>query len=454
MTSLVKLSCLLTLLSTGSTKQFANDAPAPASNVQFQIPLADNTTATAVLLPITDEQSYLVYATSTGRIGLYLLTSTKLIPPIPPIPPPDPPYQVISIAIIENPSKTTIEQSNILADPTWRALARTQHNLIGIIPFDVIDFRTGKTPSFLSRFIDLTINEPLPYVVMLRSDNSIYWKGQLPSTVSELRKLIPKKRTKKNDHANHNSKRLDKTTNRSQQASRTSRPLHVPRMQKSQNPSHERRTHRTVAKGATTHTQVRVGRPNQRSSRNISSQQMGNETTSPRPGQHVQMLGARIDTCRRTFKALGKSKTVTPFSRLGSLSDRGNKRSRRLAGRCLQTACKRRCMSASSVARSGTKPGKCRQKLERPSVEPRPPTLALGVKLQRANDLRPSTNPSCDSSMVVGPSCLPDGPRIDRHKRIRHPIRQLLGLKLGRRWLGHFGRRIRHHRCGSLCSIK
>jgi len=64
--------------------------PAPGLQTQFNFPLADKTTATAVLLPAPAQAIWMVYATKDGKIGSYLLTSSFPTPPPEPEPQPHP----------------------------------------------------------------------------------------------------------------------------------------------------------------------------------------------------------------------------------------------------------------------------------------------------------------------------------------------------------------------------
>ena len=71
--------------------------PAPALQVQFALPLADKTTAVAILLPAPAQAAWMAYATKEGKIGSYLLTSTLPTPQPepPPVPPPPVPPQPV-----------------------------------------------------------------------------------------------------------------------------------------------------------------------------------------------------------------------------------------------------------------------------------------------------------------------------------------------------------------------
>ena len=64
--------------------------PAPGLQTEFALPLADKTTATAVLLPTLDGRAFLVYATKTGTLGLWTMTPTRPTPPPEPQPQPQP----------------------------------------------------------------------------------------------------------------------------------------------------------------------------------------------------------------------------------------------------------------------------------------------------------------------------------------------------------------------------
>lgn len=82
---------LLTVLLAASTPHCTAQTPAIAPGTPFTVPLANNTTATAIVLPGPNNQAWLVYATSTGQIGLSTLSITTVNPPPPtPTPPPSP----------------------------------------------------------------------------------------------------------------------------------------------------------------------------------------------------------------------------------------------------------------------------------------------------------------------------------------------------------------------------
>jgi len=186
------LPCLFAIL----TGQALAQTPAPAIHTRFALPLADKTTAMAVLLPTQDSQAWLVYATPNGKIGLYLLTPTtptpppEPTPPVPPVPPPVPTR--LTIAIVEDPSTTTQEQRGILSDSTWRDIAKSKHDFIGIIPNDIKDARTGLPPAWLTPFLNRAKLHRLPWVIFTDGSTGIVWEGELPDSSAALADLISK----------------------------------------------------------------------------------------------------------------------------------------------------------------------------------------------------------------------------------------------------------------------
>jgi hypothetical protein len=186
------LTGLLVLLAGAATAQ----TPAPAIQTQFVLPLADKTTATAILLPAADDQVWLVYATRTGQISLWTMSPTSPEPsptpptPTPPTPPPTP--TKLTIAIVEDPEKTTAEQRHVLTDDAWRNVATQKHDMRGIIPIDIKEANTGKPPPALVPFLEATKGKPLPWVLLYNQTGSILWEGPLPSSGEALANLINK----------------------------------------------------------------------------------------------------------------------------------------------------------------------------------------------------------------------------------------------------------------------
>jgi hypothetical protein len=163
---------------------------APAILTKFALPLADQTIREAIFLPSPNGQAYLVYATSTGQLGLWTLTPTNPPPAPEPTPPTPPPPQKLLIAVVENPTTTTLEQRAVLAAPTWREIATEKHVFFGIIPNDVIEKGTGKPPASLVPFLDRAKEHTLPWCMFFTQRGEIVWEGQIPATAKELIDLI------------------------------------------------------------------------------------------------------------------------------------------------------------------------------------------------------------------------------------------------------------------------
>lgn len=186
----------------GNVNNLPAQAPAPAIETPFLLPLVDQTQVQAVFLPTLEGRVYLVYATKSGNLGLWTMTQTvspsplppippEPRPPVPPIPPIPPLPQRLTIAIVEDPLSTTPEQRQVLVDPTWRNSAKEKHDFKGIIPSDLIDKETGKPPPSLSPFLDRAKLHSLPWVMLTTKTGDIVWEGNLP-TAAELKNLIVK----------------------------------------------------------------------------------------------------------------------------------------------------------------------------------------------------------------------------------------------------------------------
>ena len=166
--------------------------PAPAMNIHFSLPLADQTTSVAVLLPTQDGQAWLVYATNSGKLASFYLTPTRPGPsPIPPIPP-DPVPQKLTIVVVEDPTKTTVSERLILSDSTWRDLANLKHDFKGVIPFDIKEKKTGLPPPALVPFLERSKLHKLPWLMFTNAQGIFLWEGNLPDSRETLISLIRK----------------------------------------------------------------------------------------------------------------------------------------------------------------------------------------------------------------------------------------------------------------------
>lgn len=189
----IKISFLILLSLVGClTSEGLSQTPAPGVQMKFQIPVTDNTMAEAMFLPTQDGQTFLVYSTSAGKLGVYSLIQIQPGPqPNPPIPP-QPVQQKLNIAIVEDPRTTTIAQKEILIDKEWRKLAVDKHNFLGLIPQDIIEKETGKPPASLLPFLIAAKGHNLPCVVIFNKSMSLMYAAELPNTATEMTAIIRK----------------------------------------------------------------------------------------------------------------------------------------------------------------------------------------------------------------------------------------------------------------------
>ena len=164
--------------------------PAPAVNRPFILPLADGSTAAAVILPADASRSYLIFATSQGNLVWYTLT-TKIDPqpPVPPVPPPPVPT-TLTIAVVENPATTTWQVRAVLSSPGWRQLATTKHRFLGIIPIDAIDPDTKQPPAPFKPFLDRAKTMTLPAVIIADAAGNELTAGGVPATDADFQAVI------------------------------------------------------------------------------------------------------------------------------------------------------------------------------------------------------------------------------------------------------------------------
>ena len=444
--SLTKSFYLLILIASGSTLASEQSTLPPAPRQQFQLPLSDKTTANAVILPIDADRMWMVYANKDGQLGFWMMTrSTTPFPPRP-IPPVPPPLEKLHIAIVENPRQTTQAQRHVLADPTWRKRATSQHTFHGLIPVDVVDVRTGKPPPSLLQFLRIAKDHDLPWIIMLDAGGTIKYEGPLPRTAKELLNLIPNLEGQTNDHTNHYEKRLDATATRSRRTiGRFSQPC-VLRLPTPNQRSYSIRGSTRMAERTADPSPRSMAGLDQERSRNIPVRYAAGKTAATRPGLDLSLLGAWLSPSGRSATIMGRATAAVVVAGLCRLPDRRNPRSWRLARRRLPTTGDRRCLS--SVGMAGDRPITTPrgQGLGKPSIEPRPTRLAVTENLCGTNDACHSPYLGCHRPALVGPSCLSTYARTTWARRIWNGYRQLVGKRLGRQWLRNSRRGIRHRR--------
>jgi hypothetical protein len=149
--------------------------PAPAPNVQFQLPLADKTTGTAIIIPTTPGAAVLVYATARGQIAVIPMGQM-------PGPSPQPIVAPKRVAVVENPETSTDEQRALLANPAWKAAIAAPDTFHGVLPYNLIDKETGQVPPAQKPFLDAARGTPLPALVVLGTAGDLRLSTTLPAT--------------------------------------------------------------------------------------------------------------------------------------------------------------------------------------------------------------------------------------------------------------------------------
>jgi len=154
--------------------------------------LRDGTTANAQILPANQDQSWLVYVTKTGELGVYQVAPA--ISPTPPAPTPPPPLepQKLKIAIVVDPSTTTLDQVVCMASKEWRDLAASKHEFLGIIPRGIIEDKENPPPQRLLPFLERSSKQKLPWLLFADQKGNFIFEGPLPKTAPELTDLIKK----------------------------------------------------------------------------------------------------------------------------------------------------------------------------------------------------------------------------------------------------------------------
>lgn len=172
--------------------QAQQTTPVPANEVQFQMPLSDGTTGTAMFCWMPDGNGICVISSPSGKIALLRFTKGILPPIIDPPQPPDPKPQKLTIGIVEDVRATTLSEKEVLIDKAWRDLALKDHTFVGIIPHDLKEKSTAPVKPLLLPFLERAKGKRLPWVIMLGEGTIIAWDGPLPATPAEMTALIMK----------------------------------------------------------------------------------------------------------------------------------------------------------------------------------------------------------------------------------------------------------------------
>jgi hypothetical protein len=180
--------CPLLLSIVLSTQPLLGQTQAPALETQFTLPLADKTTAQAVLLPTADGKVWLVYSTSTGQIGLWTMTpATSPSPPIPPTPPtppipPEPPKPV-SVSVI------TVTETDPAPCPAQVADFLSA-NKSTYFAFTVAMVADKNPPANSLTWIGRTAGKSYPYSFVASHEGKTLWEGPTPTAAANFIMVI------------------------------------------------------------------------------------------------------------------------------------------------------------------------------------------------------------------------------------------------------------------------
>lgn len=169
--------CLIALLASAAPAQ----TPTPRPHLPFTLPMTDGTTAAAIILPTQAGQAYLVYATTTGRIGSYLMTPGTtptpgpIDPPAPPIPVPDPPApppvptptRLALIGEMDKPNLSTAVTATLSA---WA---------VAVESYSVAQVADPSTPAAALRLIGRSAGKRYPFAIALTAAGTVTWEGNL-----------------------------------------------------------------------------------------------------------------------------------------------------------------------------------------------------------------------------------------------------------------------------------
>ena len=165
--------------------------PTPAPSQRFALPLSDQTTTQAVFLSAPNKCLHLVYATQSGKLVFWHLSQTEPDPgPLPPIPPP--PVKSLRIAVVHDPTKSTAQERQVMADTAWRATLPPPHEFSGIIPAGLVDPNTKTMPAAQAPFLQAAKGHALPCLVLLNESDAVVTVIDLPGSAAAILKLVRK----------------------------------------------------------------------------------------------------------------------------------------------------------------------------------------------------------------------------------------------------------------------
>ena len=150
-------------------------APPPAQGLRFALPLADGSTAEAMFLPTPGTATQIVYATTSGKLGLWPTTTPPNPEPTPapkPPPTPDVPSVVVTISATE---------AETLPAEIAAYIAANGGSYSG---FTVAMVATEKPPPDALKWIGRAAGKNLPYSFIATREGKIIVEGPTPASAA------------------------------------------------------------------------------------------------------------------------------------------------------------------------------------------------------------------------------------------------------------------------------
>lgn len=192
--SQISALCLLTILYAAWTKQCTAQTPAPQQNQIFALPLADGTTANAIILPAANGQAFLVYATKTGQLGFWTMTSgtsPSPTPPPEPPPPPTPPTPPVPPTPPRVVSVITITETTPAGLPS-EVSAYLSANSGSYYAFTVEMVALDEPPPNALKWIGKSAGKNYPYTFLADAAGVVLWQGPTPANAAKFLNLLKK----------------------------------------------------------------------------------------------------------------------------------------------------------------------------------------------------------------------------------------------------------------------
>lgn len=177
-----------------------SQAPDPANETLFPLPMSDGTSGQGVFLWTLPTSGVFVASSHSGQIILLRFQKTTPSPtPEPPGPKPDPvppapPVQAVSSFIVVS---ETQEES---LQPILMGMLKSSN--VSFFAYTVEMVSLEKPPANSLKWIGRTAGKTYPWCFAVSADGSIIWQGAKPQTPADLAKIIGSTTQEKNSDPN------------------------------------------------------------------------------------------------------------------------------------------------------------------------------------------------------------------------------------------------------------